>query len=128
MLEIIIGMSIVVLSGNNLEIELGLEPPFKSSPCCPRSQEGQYTYSNKLTNHEAIIFYLFLDKFCILRQLCHDCAPSTQIPTNTCPTKHSNSRGLGYTCVLSVVQIFRSIGNHLHIWTHKKNVLKIRCS
>ena len=56
------GMSIMVLRGNNLEIKLGLvfmiEPPLKSSlidKTYPHSKEGQYTYSNRLTNLETII-------------------------------------------------------------------------
>ena len=57
-------MSIVVLSGSNLEIRLGLVnilvgSPLKSSPnvtMLRHSRDGKYTYSNQLTNLKTIIW------------------------------------------------------------------------
>ena len=83
------GMSIVILRGNSLKSILGLgffliQPPRKSpqnEKCYFHSKEGQYTYSNQLANLESL-FYDFFGKFCILRQRCHKCAPSTWIYTH----------------------------------------------
>ena len=55
-------MSIVVLRGNNLEIQLGLvsllnlhSNHLQITNCYPHSKQGQYIYSNHLTNLEIVI-------------------------------------------------------------------------
>ena len=66
--------------------------------CYPHSKEGQYTYSNQLTNLETI-FYGFLGSFAIWGSgatIVH--LPHGLRPTNTCPTKNSNCRCL--ECVM----------------------------
>ena len=64
--EILIGMSIVVLRGNNLEIQLGVgcfnEPSLKSSPnesFIFIQKRGSIPNSNQLTNLETIILFIF---------------------------------------------------------------------
>ena len=77
-------MLVSVMKGNNLEIKLGLvfflsnlqSNRFQMTKYYPYSKEGQYTYSNQLTNLETIILW-FLGKLCNLRQWCYNYTPST---------------------------------------------------
>ena len=96
-------MSIVVLRGSNLEIKLGLvffiKPPLKLSPnekILPSFKRG-YNYGNQLTNLGTIILWFF-GKLCNLRQCCHNYMSMWKVctTTNTCPTKNSSRRCLGY--------------------------------
>ena len=63
----------MVLRGNNLKIKLGLgfllnlhSNHLEMTKCYPHSKEGQYNYSNQLTNLE-IIMSSFFGKLRIMR-------------------------------------------------------------
>ena len=97
-------MSIVVLRGNNLEIELGLV--FWSYNCSNRFQMTKYYAFSKRAalyilkpyykswNHYFVIFWRSFAK-------CGSGATSARLPhgftpTSTCPSKNINGRCLGY--------------------------------
>jgi hypothetical protein len=117
-------MLIGVLRGSSLELKLGLffllnlhPNHLQMTKSYPHSKEEKYTYSNQLTNLETVVCD-FWGSFAILRQSCHNCAPSTWIYTlSTCPTKNSNGRCLGFAC-WSTMQVFRSIKNVTKVVVH----------
>ena len=97
-------MSIVFLRGSSLEDKIRvfffIKPPLKSSPNEKKSTLIQERGNIPTQIYPQILKPLlcrFFEKLCNFRQRCYKCAPSTWIsPTNTCPTKYSNSRCLGY--------------------------------
>ena len=95
-------MSILVLRRSNLEFRFGLKFFYQTSTQIVSKQQddiffkgkGQYTYSNQVTYFETIILlrsFAIQDSSVTIAHLPHGCTP-----TNTCPTKNSNSRYLGH--------------------------------
>jgi hypothetical protein len=88
----------MVQGGNNLGFKLGLvflsnlhSNHLQMTKCYPHSNEENYTYSNQLTNLEAIIFFFF-------RKLCNLSGGATIVHfpqgftlTNTYETNFSSS-------------------------------------
>ena len=88
--------------------------------CCPRLEEGQYTFSNQLTNLETIILWIF-GKLCNLSQWSHNCTPSTWIYSNQLNIPVVDVKDM---LCLSLVQNFISNGNHLHIGINNINMFR----
>jgi len=129
-----VGMSVVVLRDNNLEIKLGLfywlnihSNHLQMTKCYPiQKRDNIPTQStHKSWNH---YFVNFWGSFTIWGSG----ATSVHLPhgftsTNKCPTKYIDGRCLGYVEFECHAIFFMLIENHLHIGINKKNMFNICC-